>query len=181
MFTKDLKSYLRLFSLDIISTILPDIQTTESTFASQQQFDNNGCSVSSGICVWSISIPKIQNEKKDEYSHKSHSVLTHFLGWRGRHKLKVFFLNSFAMDSEQVEKAILVQLSYTTLGTESPGPPSIQGVLVTIVVLVVLTSMSVGLIISKILKTTEVFSAADFVVGQARAGALHRWKRWFSS
>ena len=95
-----------------------------------------------------------------------------------RHKLTLFYLDSFAMDSEQVEKAILVQLSYTTLGTESPGPPSIQGVLVTIVVLVVLTSMSVGLIITKILKTTEVFSAADFVV---RAGALHRWKRWFSS
>ena len=100
---------------------------------------------------------------------------------KDKHKLKVLFLNSFAMDSEQVEKAILVQLSYTTLGTESPGPPSIQGVLVTIVVLVVLTSMSVGLIISKILKTTEVFSAADFVVRKARAGALHRWKRWFSS
>ena len=50
--------------MDIISTILPDIQTTESTFASQQQFDNNGRSVSSGICVWSISIPKIQNEKR---------------------------------------------------------------------------------------------------------------------
>ena len=31
----------------------------------------------------------------------------------------VFYLNSFAMDSKQVGKAILVILSYTTLGIES--------------------------------------------------------------
>ena len=41
-------------------------------------------------------------------------LVFHFLGWMtGTNSL---YLNSFAMDSEYVGKAILVKLSYTTLG-----------------------------------------------------------------
>ena len=35
-----------------------------------------------------------------------------------RHKLTVFYLNSFAMDSVQVGKAVFVKENYTTLGIE---------------------------------------------------------------
>ena len=43
-------------------------------------------------------------------------LVFHFLGWMtGTNSL---YLNSFAMDSEYVGKAILVKLSYTTLGIE---------------------------------------------------------------
>ena len=50
-----------------------------------------------------------------------------------RHKLTVFYLKSFDMDSVQVGKAVFVKESYTTLGIE-PRTYSYPGRLVTILV-----------------------------------------------
>ena len=54
-------------------------------------------------------------EKVGEGARQLHGKNT-FFGGEDRHKL--FYLNSFSMDSKQVGKAILVILSYTTLGIE---------------------------------------------------------------